>query len=116
MPVDRSADDLKGWRAAIKRAASAPQVSMKISGIGIKGEPWRLEDQRPIIDGLIDAFGIGRCMFASNFPVDSLVGSFGTIYSGFKEATADLPWADRVKLFHDNAVRIYRLDIPLQAA
>jgi predicted TIM-barrel fold metal-dependent hydrolase len=115
MPVDRSADGLKGWRAAIKRAASAPQVSMKVSGIGIKGQPWRLEDQRPIIDGLIDAFGIGRCMFASNFPVDSLVGSFDTIYSGFKEATADLPRADRIKLFHDNAVRIYRLDIPLRA-
>ena len=116
MPVDRTAEGLAGWRAAIKRAASASQVSMKISGIGIKGQPWRLEDQRPIIDGLIDAFGIGRCMFASNFPVDSLVGSFDTIYSGFKDATSDLPRADRVKLFHDNAIRIYRLDIPLQSA
>jgi predicted TIM-barrel fold metal-dependent hydrolase len=48
--------------------------------------------------------------------VDSLVGSFDTIYSGFKEATADLPHADRIKLFHDNAIRIYRLDIPLQSA
>jgi predicted TIM-barrel fold metal-dependent hydrolase len=116
MPVDRSADGLKGWRAAIKRAASAPQASMKISGIGIKGQPWRLEDQRPIIDGLIDAFGIGRCMFASNFPVDSLVGSFDAIYAGFKEGTADLTRADRIKLFHDNAIRIYRLDIPPQSA
>ena len=115
MPVDRTAEGLAGWRAAIKRAASAPQASMKISGIGIKGQPWQLQDQRPIIDGLIDAFGSGRCMFASNFPVDSLVGSFDTIYSGFKDATSDLPRADRVKLFHDNAVRIYRLDVPLQS-
>jgi predicted TIM-barrel fold metal-dependent hydrolase len=48
-------------------------------------------------------------MFASNFPVDSLVGEFDTIFSGFLAATADRPEMDRDKLFHDNAVRIYRL-------
>jgi predicted TIM-barrel fold metal-dependent hydrolase len=50
-------------------------------------------------------------MFASNFPVDGLCGSFETIYAGYKQATADLPLADRLKLFHDNAVRVYRLNI-----
>lgn len=115
LPVDRSADALVSWRAAVKRAASAPQVTMKISGIGIKGRPWTLEEQRPVIGDLIDAFGVERCMFASNFPVDSLVGSLDTIYAGFKAATADLPRADRIKLFHDNAVRIYRLEVPMHA-
>lgn len=112
LPADRSSEAIAGWRAATKRAAGAPQVTMKISGIGIKSRPWALEDQRPIIRDLIEAFGVDRCMFASNFPVDSLVGSFDTIYSGFKSVTADLPHADRVKLFHDNAVRTYRLHVP----
>ena len=116
LPADRSAEALPGWRAAIKRAAGAPQVTMKISGMGIKGRPWTLEEQRPIIRDLIEVFGPDRCMFASNFPVDSLVGSFDTIYGGFKAATADLPWSDRVKLFHDTAVRIYRLHLPMLAA
>lgn len=115
LPADRSAEALAGWRTAIKRAASTPQVTMKISGIGIKGRPWTLDEQRPIIRDLIEAFGSDRCMFASNFPVDSLVGSFDTIYSGFKAATADLPHADRLKLFHDNAIRIYRLHLPMFA-
>jgi predicted TIM-barrel fold metal-dependent hydrolase len=88
-------------------------VTIKITGIGIKGRPWSLEDQRPIIRDIIEVFGTGRCMFASNFPVDSLVGSFDTIYSGFLAATGDLSAADRTKLFHDNAVRIYRLPLPL---
>jgi predicted TIM-barrel fold metal-dependent hydrolase len=48
-------------------------------------------------------------MFASNFPVDSLVGDFDTIFSGFLAATASLPGSDRDRLFHDNARRIYRL-------
>ena len=94
---------------ALKRAASAPQTSIKISGIGLKGRPWSLEDNRGIIRDTIEIFGPDRCLFASNFPVDGLCGSFDTIYSGFKQATADLPQADRLKLFHDNAIRIYRL-------
>ena len=109
LPADRSPEGLAGWRAALKRAASAPQTSIKISGIGLKGRPWSLEDNRGIIRDTIEIFGPDRCLFASNFPVDGLCGSFDTIYSGFKQATADLPQADRLKLFHDNAIRIYRL-------
>ena len=109
MPSDRTSEAMAGWRAAIKCAASAPQVTMKISGFGIKGVGWPLDQQRPIIDALIDAFGPARCMFASNFPVDGLTGSFDTIYSGFKTATAELSRADRAMLFRDTALRVYRL-------
>ena len=109
MPSDRTPEAMAGWRAAIKRAASAPQVTMKISGFGIKGVGWPLDQQRPIIDALIDAFGPARCMFASNFPVDGLTGSFDTIYSGFKTATAEFSRADRAMLFRDTALRVYRL-------
>ncbi len=112
MPADRSPEAMTGWHAAINRAASAPRMSMKISGFGFKGAGWPLDQQRPIIAALIDAFGPKRCMFASNFPVDGLTGSFDTIFSGFKAATTDLTRAERALLFHDNAVRIYRLDIP----
>ena len=115
LPADRSPEALAGWRTAIRRAAGPRQVTMKISGIGINGRPWTFEEQRPIIRDLIDAFGADRCMFASNFPVDSLVGTFDTIYSGFKAATGDLPRSDRLKLFHDNAVRVYRLPVPMLA-
>ena len=48
-------------------------------------------------------------MFASNYPVDSLAGTFDAIYRGFLESVADLAAADQRKLFHDNAERIYRL-------
>jgi predicted TIM-barrel fold metal-dependent hydrolase len=112
MPVDRSPEALIAWRQAIHRAAQAPGITIKISGIGISGKAWVLEDQRPIIDGCIEAFGPDRCLFASNFPVDGLVGSFSDIYSGFLAATADFPLADRTAMFHDNAIRVYRLDIP----
>lgn len=112
LPADRSPEAMAGWRRAIKRGATAPQVAMKISGIGVKGRPWSLDDNRAVIDDLIAAFGVERCLFASNFPVDGLTGSFDTIFNGFKKATAGVSRSERLRLFHDNAIRIYRLDIP----
>ncbi len=64
----------------------------------------------------IDLFGVGRAMFASNFPVDRLVASFDTIYAGFKAIVRDFPLTDRRRLFHDNAVRLYRLLPPRPSA
>jgi predicted TIM-barrel fold metal-dependent hydrolase len=111
LPADRSPEALAGWRKALRRAASAPQTTLKISGIGIRGRRWSLEDNRGVIRDAVEIFGPDRCLFASNFPVDGLVGTFDTIFSGFKAATADLPRQDRQRLFHDNAVRVYRLPL-----
>lgn len=111
MPLERTPDALKAWRGALELAHSAPGTTLKISGIGIRGKPWALADQRPVIDACIDVFGPDRCLFASNFPVDGVVGSFADIYGGYLAATADLSQADRAALFHDNAIRVYRLDI-----
>jgi predicted TIM-barrel fold metal-dependent hydrolase len=49
-------------------------------------------------------------MFASNYPVDSLVGSFDEILACFLAAIADRSPAEQRMLVHDNAKRIYRLD------
>jgi len=68
-------------------------------------DEWRSE----IVLDSIRIFGVERCMFASNFPVDRLAGDYATIFNGFMAMTADLPAADRRKLFHDNAVRVYSL-------
>ena len=59
---------------------------------------------------VIELFGTRRAMFASNYPVDSLRASFDAIYSGFDEITRGFSDAERRGLFHDNAVRIYRME------
>jgi len=112
LPADRSPDALARWREALALAATAPQTTLKISGIGLNGRPWHYDEQQPVIEACIAAFGPERCLFASNFPVDCLCGDFTVIYDAYLAATADLPRADRLRLFHDNAIRVYRL--PLQ--
>ena len=109
LPADRSPAGLAGWRDAMRRLAEEPNVAVKISGIGVPGRPWTVADNGPIVRDTIDFFGIERCMFASNFPVDGLVASFSTIFDGFFEITADLAAADQEKLFAQNARRLYRI-------
>jgi len=109
LPADRSARGLKGWRAAMQGLAEAPNVVVKISGIGVPGEAWTPALNRGVVLDTIEAFGVARCMFASNFPVDSLCATYDEIFDGFKAITADFSATDRLKLFHDNAVRVYRL-------
>lgn len=109
LPADRSPEGLDGWRNAMASLADAPNVSVKISGLGQPGRAWTVEANRPIVRDTISMFGVDRCLFASNFPVDSLCADFDTIMSGFLEITSALPEADQIKLFHDNAARLYRL-------
>jgi predicted TIM-barrel fold metal-dependent hydrolase len=90
--------------------AAEPNVCLKISGLGIRGRRWSAAENEEIVRTAIDIFGADRCMFATNSPVDSLVGDMATILAGFRWITRGLALEDRSKLFHDNAVRIYRLD------
>lgn len=109
LPADRSPTGLAGWKEGMRRLAELPNTAVKISGLGQKGQPWRVEDNRQIVLDTIAIFGAERVMFASNYPVDSLVADFGTIFSGFDEITRDLSDADREKLFFSNAQRLYRI-------
>ncbi|MBT3370833.1 MAG: amidohydrolase family protein [Rhodospirillaceae bacterium] len=109
VPEDRSTSGLSVWRAGMVELAEQPNVKVKISGIGEAGHAWSVARQRGVVRDIIRIFGVGRCMFASNFPVDRLVGSFATIFNGFLEITDDLSDSDRRQLFHGNAAETYRL-------
>jgi len=110
LPADRSDTGLDGWRAAVRTLAQAPNAAVKISGLGVPGQEWTAHLNRRIVLDTIEIFGVERAMFASNFPVDSLAAGFETIYSGFDEITRGLSNRERQALFHDNAVKFYRID------
>lgn len=109
LPADRSPAGLAGWRAALERLAAEPNAALKISGLGEPGRPWSVEANRAVVLDAIAIFGADRCMFASNFPVDGLVAPLDAILDGFAAIVAHLPRADRARLFHDTAMRLYRL-------
>jgi len=110
LPADRGEEGLASWRRAMERLAAEPNAFAKISGIGVPGVPWTLAGNARIVRDAIAIFGASRCMFASNFPVDGLVGGFGEIFAGFEAATRGMEAAARRALFRDNALRVYRID------
>jgi predicted TIM-barrel fold metal-dependent hydrolase len=109
MPVDRDADGLALWRSGMHKLAEAPNVVVKISGLGMVDWHWTTDSIRPFVRETIEMFGVSRTMFASNFPVDKLYSDFDTLYSAFDSITADFAATERRQLFHDNAMRYYRI-------
>jgi predicted TIM-barrel fold metal-dependent hydrolase len=100
------APELDAWRSGLAKLAECPNVMVKISGLGNLDAAAK----RQVTHTVLELFGTRRAMFASNYPVDSLRDSFNDIYAGFDEATRGLSPAERRDLFHDNAVRIYRME------
>jgi len=98
--MDRSA-----WQAAMVGLAPCGNVAVKISGLG----NLDMAARREVTLTLIEHFGARRVMFASNYPVDSLRDSFDTIWGTFDQITRGFSDDERRALFHDNAMRIYRM-------
>jgi len=110
LPADRSPEGIDGWRKAMRSFARLEQARCKISGLGLPGVSWKIEDNRDIIRFAIDTFGADRCMFASNFPVDGLCGSFDTIFSAFDHATSDYSVVERKNMFGRTAASTYGIE------
>ena len=109
LPSDRSAAAIAAWKSAMKHAAQCPNIALKISGLGQPGEKWTAAANRDVVLNAIDLFGTGRCMFASNFPVDKLCASFAEIYTGFADIVKQFTDSEQDALFCDNARRIYSI-------
>jgi predicted TIM-barrel fold metal-dependent hydrolase len=110
------------WKTAIRALADCPNVVVKLGGLVMPLNGFGFHKREQPIDSAelaeatrdwylhtIECFGVERCMFESNFPVDKVSVSYRVLWNSFKRITAGLSAADRSALFHDTAVRVYRL-------
>ena len=113
LPWDRSDAGLAHWRRGMTALAALPRVSVKLSEFGLRDAAWNEMQNRRIVRDAIDIFGVERCMFASNFPVAALRVSYPALVAMFAAALADMRLGESARraIWHDNAVRIYRLDL-----
>ena len=111
------------WRCAIGPLAECPNVYAKLGGIAmdLNGFRWHEREVPPASEELMEAsrryyehtielFGVERCMFESNFPVDKLSCSYRVLWNSFKRLTAGWSAVERAYLFHDTAAQVYRLE------
>ena len=83
----------------------------KISGIIASGAggKWSVENLAPIVNHTLDVFGPDRVVFGGDWPVCTLAATFRQWVEALRAIVADRPLEERRKLFHDNAVKFYRL-------
>ncbi len=112
------------WGEHIRTLSACPNVAVKLGGLGIPFGGFKsygatppatsselAHEWRPYIETCIDAFGAHRCMFESNFPIDSATCSYSTLWNAFKRLASGASQKEKTALFSGTATRIYRLDI-----
>ena len=109
LPTDRDPEGIAVWREGLRQLAALPQVSIKISGLGITDRSWSLQSISPIVRECIDVFGVNRAMFASDFPVENVHGGFTDIYMAFDAVTRHFSPDERDRLFAGTAEAVYRI-------
>ena len=108
-PCYQTQDYIKSWEENMQKIASCENFVTKISGLGMFDSDWTTESTRIFVEKTIEIFGIERCMFASNFPVDKIFNSFDNYWNSFKEITKDYSENDKNLLFSSNAEKYYRI-------
>src|ERR1700704_6609084 len=116
---------LATWRKDIAELAKCPNVNMKLGGIGMvsfgfdfheRDPPPSSEDLaagwRQYIEPCIEAFGVNRCMFESNFPPDKQSCGYTELGHAVKRITASASAAEKKALYSGTAARVYRLTAP----
>jgi L-fuconolactonase len=97
------------WQKGMAALASlGERVSCKVSGLAMPLGSMDVAAFEPWVSYCLEVFGSSRCMFASNFPVDGMHGSFDELYSLYDALTADAGVDERRDLFAGTAERVYR--------
>ena len=108
-PLARDPEYFEAWRGAMRMMAGAPNTVIKISGLGMVDHTWTVDSIRPWVLECIEAFGVERSFFATNWPVDSLFSTYGDIVNAYAEIISTFPEHEQRALFSENANRIFRL-------
>ncbi|MFB4419920.1 amidohydrolase [Streptomyces sp. QL37] len=102
------------WAGDLRALAALPNTVCKLSGLVTEADPrtWTVEDLRPYADTVIDAFGPGRLMFGSDWPVCRLAAGYTEVLDVTRELTRLLGEDGQRSVLWDTAQRVYGLRMP----
>jgi L-fuconolactonase len=102
----------EAWRRQLRELARRPNVFCKFSGVATEapGWQWTPEALRPYFEEVLEAFGPGRLMFGSDWPV-CLVATSYERWTGFvRSCVAPLSLSEREAILGGTAASAYRLE------
>ncbi len=105
-------DVLEPWRRQIIELAKSQNVFCKLSGMVTEARwyQWRLEQFRPYLDVVWEAFGEDRLMIGSDWPVCLLSADYSLAIGVVQTYLEQFGEATREKVLGSNAVRFYKLN------
>ncbi|MHA1151181.1 MAG: amidohydrolase family protein [Alphaproteobacteria bacterium] len=100
------------WAEGMSRLADRTQATCKFSGLVTEAkQDWTLDDLRPYADHILAAFGPGRVMWGSDWPVCQLRASYDAWRQAAQALTAHLDTQERAQVFGGTAIGFYRLEV-----
>lgn len=101
---------IRQWQRDIAELGKRERVVCKISGIVSRVRPgWKPDDLAPIVNHCLESFGPERVIFAGDWPVCTAGASLLEWVAALNAIVGQRPLEQQRKLWHDNAVRLYRL-------
>ncbi|MFE5136413.1 amidohydrolase family protein [Streptomyces fagopyri] len=102
---------LEPWAGQVRALAALPNTVGKLSGLVTEADlaRWTVDDLRPYAETALAAFGPGRLMFGSDWPVCTLTASYAQVVAVSAELTDVLDEGERADVFGGTALRVYRL-------
>lgn len=99
------------WGEDVRSLAARPNTVCKLSGMVTEADwdTWTTADLAPYSATVLDAFGPGRLMFGSDWPVCRLAASYAEVVDTARVLTAGLDDAERREVFSGTARRVYGL-------
>ncbi len=107
-PRKRDDEYFRNWKSAINNLAQAPNVTMKISGVGMTDPGFTRESLRKWAESSLEAFGPDRTVLGSNWPVDRLFVSYATMMEFTRDYIATLSSSEQEKVCSGNAAKLYK--------
>ena len=107
-PRRRDDEYFSNWSKAVHNLAKAPNVTMKLSGIGMTDPRFTKESLQKWAEVSIEAFGPQRCVLGSNWPVDRLFSSYDVIIGFMRDYISGLTNTEQELMCRTNAKRLYR--------
>jgi L-fuconolactonase len=103
------AGTISPWREHLFELAKCSNVMCKLSGMVTEAnwEMWKHVDFQPYLDVVLEAFGPGRLMFGSDWPVCLLAGSYERVLGLVHDRIASLPESARKDILGGTAERFY---------
>ncbi|HVS96132.1 MAG TPA: amidohydrolase family protein [Puia sp.] len=99
------------WINAIRAVAAYPNVSCKISGLVTEADwrHWKPEHLTVYMDTVVEAFGTGRILYGSDWPVCLVAASYGQVLKVVKDYFSAFSTDEQAAFFGGNAMRFYKL-------